>query len=94
MKSLSKSDKIKTLIAPKMIDLITLFDNNGISAVYTGEDIHGIYRYLEMIGSTTTLNNSSQCSHHFGTSSFTNNDTATLQLFFSDLHMRQKIICK
>ena len=33
--------------------LITLFYNNGISAVYTGGDIHGIYRYLEIIGALT-----------------------------------------
>ena len=29
MKSLSKTDKLKAFIAPKMIDLITFLDNNG-----------------------------------------------------------------
>ena len=38
-----------------MTDIITLLDNNGKFAVYTGENIHGIYRYIEMIGSQTTL---------------------------------------
>ena len=51
-KELSKSDKLKALIAPNMTDLITFLDNNGKSTVYTGGDIHGIYSYLDMIGST------------------------------------------
>ena len=49
MKALTKSEKIKSFIAPKMTDLITFIDKNGKSAVYDGGDIHGIYRYLEMI---------------------------------------------
>ena len=57
-KALSKSDKIRALIAPKMTDLITFIDNNRKSDIYTGGDIHGIYRYLEMIGPPTTLTNS------------------------------------
>ena len=46
MKALSNSDKLRVFIAPKMTDLITFLDNNGKSAVYEGENIHGIYRYL------------------------------------------------
>ena len=68
MKALSKSDKLKELIATNMIDLIKFLDNNRKSAVYTGGGNHGIYRYLEMIGSPTTLTTSVQRSHHFGTS--------------------------
>ena len=37
---LSKSDKIKAFIVPKMTDLITFPDNNGKLAVYTGVNIH------------------------------------------------------
>ena len=55
MKAFTKSEKLKAFIAPKMTDLITLIDNNGKSADYDGGDIHGIYRYLEMIGDPTTL---------------------------------------
>ena len=46
MKSLSNSDKIKALIAPNMIYLIILLDNNGTYAVYTGGNIHGLYSYI------------------------------------------------
>ena len=66
MKVLSKSDKLKVFISPKMTDLIKLLDNNRKSAVYTGRNINGIYIYLDMIGATTTLTTSVQCSHHFG----------------------------
>ena len=58
MKTLSKSDKIKAFIAPKMTELITLLDNNEKSAVYTGVNIHELYRYLEIIGDSTTLTTS------------------------------------
>ena len=75
MKALSKSEKIKAFIAPKMTDIITYLDNNGKCAVYTIGDIHGIYRYIEMIISPTILTTSGQRSHHFGPSSSTNNDT-------------------
>ena len=36
MKALTKSEKLKAFIAPKMIDLITFLDKNGKSAVYYG----------------------------------------------------------
>ena len=58
MKAFSKSDKLRGLIAPNITDLITFLENNGRSDVYTGGDIHGIYRYLEMIGDPTTLTTS------------------------------------
>ena len=65
-KNFLKRDKIKSFIASKMIDLIKLPDNNGNLAVYTGETIHGLYRYLEMIVDTTTLTTSGQCYNNFG----------------------------
>ena len=65
MKALTKSEKIKAFIAPKMTDLITFLDKNGKSDVYEGADIHGIYRYLDMIGAPTILTTSGHHSHHF-----------------------------
>ena len=72
-KSLSNIDKLKTLVAPKMTDLITFLENNEKSAIYIGGDINEIYRYLEMIGAPTTLTNLGQRSHHFRPSSSINN---------------------
>ena len=92
MKALTKIEKIRTIIAPKMTDLINFLDKNNKSAAYTGGDIHVIYRYLDMIGAPTTLTTSGHRSHHFGPSSSSNNDTATLQPVNSDLRMRQKSI--
>ena len=63
-----------------MTDPITLFDNNRKSAVYTGGDINGIYRYLEIIGGPTTLITSGQRSHHFSPSYSINNNAETPQL--------------
>ena len=48
-----------------MTDLITFPEKNGKLAIYTGGDIHGIYCYLEIIGSPTTLTSSGKSSHHF-----------------------------
>ena len=73
-KALSKSDKLRAFIAAQMTYLITFLDNNGKSTVYTGGEIHGIYRYLDMIGAPTTLATSGQRSHHFGPSSLSNKD--------------------
>ena len=42
MKALTKSEKLKAFIAPKMTDLITFIDNKGKSDVYDGGDIHVI----------------------------------------------------
>ena len=49
MKSLSKIDKIKAFIAPKMTYLITFIDNSVKPAIFAGGNIHGIYCYLEMM---------------------------------------------
>ena len=64
-----------------MTYLITFPDSNGKSAVYKGANIHGLFSYLESIGAPTTLTTSVQSSRHFGPSSSTNNDTATLKPF-------------
>ena len=66
MKALTKSEKLKAFIAPNMTDLITFIDNKGKYAAYDGGDIHGIYRYLDMIGASTTLTTSGHRSNHFG----------------------------
>ena len=94
MKALSNSDYLGAYIAPKMIDLITFLDNNGKSAIYTGGDIHGIYRYLEMIRAPKLFTTSVQSSHHFIPSSSINNDAETLQPIIAALYMRQKSICE
>ena len=94
MKALSKSDKLRALIALKMIDLISFLDNNAKSAVYTKVDINGIYRYLDMIGSPTTLTTSSQRSNNFRPSYSISNDAATLHPGIAALCKRQKSICE
>ena len=66
--ALSNSDKLRSFIAPKMTYLTTFLDNNGKYSVYTEGDIHGIYCYLEIIGSPTPLTTSGQRFHHFGPS--------------------------
>ena len=60
MKELSNSDKIKAFIAPNMTDIIAVLYNNRKLAVYTGGNIHGLYRYLENIGAPNTLTTSGQ----------------------------------
>ena len=92
MKALTKSEKLRAFIVPKMKDLITFLDKNVKSAVYTGGYIHGIYRYLEMIGAPTKLATSGQNSHHFGPSSSNNNDAATLHPVIVALRMIQRSI--
>ena len=46
MQVLSKCDNLKSFIAPKMIDLIILPDNNIKSSILTWVNIHDIYCYL------------------------------------------------
>ena len=46
-----------------------------------------------MIGVRTTLTTSGQRSHHFGPSSYTNNDAETLQTVIAALLMRKSTIC-
>ena len=77
-----------------MTDIITILDKNGKSAVYTGEYIHGIYRYLETIGAPTKLTTSVHNSHHFGPSYLIKNDTSYLHPVITALRMIQKILCK
>ena len=78
MKALTKSEKQKSFIAPKMTDIITFIDKHDKSDVYDGGEIHGIYRYLEIIEAPTTLTTSGHRFHHFGPSSSRNNDATTL----------------
>ena len=92
MKALTKSEKLRAFIVPKMKDLITFLDKNVKSAVYTVGDIHVIYRYLEMIVDPTTLTTSGKCSHNFGPSSSRNNDAENLQPVIVALHMIQRSI--
>ena len=94
MKALTKSEKLRAFIAPKMTYFITFIDNKGKYAVDDGGGIHGIYRYLEIIRAPTTLTTSSHRSKHFGPSSSRNNDATTLQPVIADLRMRKKIICE
>ena len=94
MNSLTKSEKKKGFMAPKMTDLVTFIDTKGKYALYDGGDIHGIYRYLEIIGAPTTLTTSGHRSHHLGPSYCSNNDAATLQSVIASLCMRQKSICE
>ena len=68
MKVLSNSGKIRDFIVDKMTDIITFFDNYVTFTVYTGRDIHGIYRLLEMIGDPTTLTTLGKRSNHFSPS--------------------------
>ena len=91
---LSKSDKIRSFIAPSMTYLITFLDNNEKYAVYTGGYINGIYRYLAMIGDPTALTTSGQRYHHLSPSCYSNNYAATLKPVSIDLLMRQKLICE
>ena len=75
-KALSKSNKIKDFIFPKMTDLITFLDNNKKLDIYTGYNINELYYYTEMMGYPTNLTFSGQQSHNFGTPCSTNNDIA------------------
>ena len=94
MKVLTKSEKPKAFMAPKMTDLITFIDTKGKYAEYDGGDIHGIYRYLEIIGAPTTLTTSSHRSNNFDPSSSRNNDATTLQPVIAALRMKKEHICE
>ena len=94
MKAWTNIDKLKAFISPKITDLITFLDKNGKSTVYEGGDIHGIYRYLEIIGAPTTLTTSGHRSRHFGSSSSSKNYATTLQPVIAAFRMRQKSICE
>ena len=60
-----------------MTDLITLLENYRKTIIYKGENIHGLYIYLEMIGDQDKLKYSVHHSHHFSTTYSTNNDAQT-----------------
>ena len=94
MKALINSEKLRAFIDPKMTDIIIFLYKNGKYAVYTGGDIHGIYRYLEIIGAPTTLTTSGHRYHHFGPSYYSNNDAATLHTVIESLRIRQNLICE
>ena len=67
-----------------MTFIITFLDNSG----------KGLYFNLESIGYPTNLISSGQRSHHFGTSSSTNNYTSTLHPPLTDTRIRKKVIWK
>ena len=92
MRALSKSNKLKAFIAPKMKNVIIFLDNNVKYAVYTGGKIHGLYCYLEMIVAPTTLTTLGQRSHNFGPSYSINNDTASLQPVITSILIIHKSI--
>ena len=77
-----------------MTDLTTFLEKNGQSSVYTGVDIKGIYRYMQIIGDPTILTTSGQRSYNFGPSYSSKNYAATLQPVIEALRMRQKSICE
>ena len=87
MKALSKRNKLKSFIAPNMRYIITFLDNSVKYAICRGGKIYGLYFYLEMIGSPTTLTTSGQCSDNFGTFYSISNDTETTQPVISALRM-------
>ena len=71
---------------------MTYIENNEKPAIYKGGNIHGIYRYIYIIGSPKNLNYSINRSHTFGTSYSIKNHTASLQTFTVAIHVRNKII--
>ena len=94
IKALSKSNKLKAIIVPKMIDIIKFLDNNIKFDFYTGGGIHGLCSYLEINGAPTTLTTSSQRSRHFGPLYSINNDIETLHTVIAFPRVLQKTICK
>ena len=74
-----------------MTDLITFPDNNGKYAVYKEGYINGIYCYLDIIGTPTTLTTAVQCSHHFSPSYSINNNAETLQPVIASICTRHNL---
>ena len=83
MISQSKCDVINNFIAPKIAGLVTIIDNHSKLEFYSGGDLHYLYHYLYMIGSSTILNYSGYNSHYFEINS--NTDTECLNPFIFDL---------
>ena len=79
-------------IATNMKDFITLMEKHEKEAFYYGSYIHDPYRYLVMIGSTTTLGYSSQNSQYFGTK--TNPESGYLYTVISEVRGIQSILCE
>ena len=77
-----------------MIDLLKFFDNNGKTAIWIGEIIHGLYSYLDIILSLNNLTSSVHIYHPIGKSFSSNNCTDCLRLVIADLYVRQNIICE
>ena len=88
MISLSESDKLKEFVAPKITDLITFLDHHSKIAICTGENIHDLYNYLDMIGYSTNLNYPVQHYHPFDTSYSTNNGTASIHTVIANICVR------
>ena len=88
------SDKLRLVHVGKSGRNLEYFINLECFDLYRREQIHGIYLYLEMIGSTTPLATSGQRSHNFSALSSVNNDGASLQPIIADLCMRPKSICE
>ena len=86
------TESLLLLLRNTMTDIIVFLNNNSRASLYTGGNIHELYRYLEMIGSPKTLTTSGQRSHHFGPSSNINNDAASLYTVIIALLMIQKSI--
>ena len=67
--------------------LIPFLYNNVKSATCTGGNIRVLYFSLEIIESPTNLTPSGQCSLHFDTSSYTNNDAETFHSVVASLRV-------
>ena len=92
MKEFSKSNKLKEFISPKKTYLTKFLDNNEKFDIYKGGNIHWIYSFLELIGASNDLAYSVKFSCNFGTSSSTNNDTASIQPVIAALRVRHTAI--
>ena len=75
IKALSNSNKLRSFIAPKIIDFVTFLYRNIKLAIYEGVNIHVLYRFLEIIESPNILTTLGQRSGCFVPSYSTNNHT-------------------
>ena len=71
-----------------MTDFTALLENNRGSDIYTGGNIHGLYCYLEIIGSPPTLITLVTALIILVNLSSTNNDTAILRPVIAYLRTR------
>ena len=70
-----------------MKDLTTFLYNNIKPVIDKGENIHGLYSYLEMIGDPTRFTSSVYILNTFGASYFTNNDILSLQKVIESIYV-------